>query len=140
MARRKAMSGLAAVGAAACWLLLAVGGADATIADRYVSHVLAVFVSGGDHLKRLRIVRDQSPQYPAVVAALTDYRVFGHGTLLDLLFEEDGEAVMRALDEKLKMPVACLSEYAAICQASLADRNQVILSALSYYDQETRSR
>lgn len=110
------------------------------IVQAYVSQVLTVFVSRGDHLKTLRVVRDQSPQYPAVVAALTDYRVFGHSTLVDLLFEEEGAAVMRALDEKLKTPVACLSEFAAICQPSLADRNQVILDALSFYDQEMRRR
>lgn len=126
--------------AAASILVIAFDTAQANEDDLYVDQVLRVFVLGGDHIQELRSLRDKTERYPEVVGALSDYAIFGHGTLLDLLFEEAGPEVVVALDKKLRTDVNCLAEYLSICQPTLADRNQVILSTLSYYEDEMRAK
>ena len=103
-----------------------------------VDRVLGVFVEGGDHLNEIRDLRGQTDLYPEIVAALTDYAIFDHGTLLDLLLEADGQAIAIELDRKAGTDIACLPEYIAICQPNLAERNSLILGMFWYYEEETR--
>ena len=60
--------------------------------------------------------------------------------VLRRLFEEQGRAIVDALDNKVRTGINCLAKYASICQPSLADRNKVILSTLSYYEDEMRRK
>ena len=96
----------------------------------FVKEVLAAFVSWKDHIEVLRNARDHNADYPSLVAALTDYNVFGHGMLVELLFDEGGELLVPALEKKLRTELDCFGEYTSICQPTLADRNSLILGSL----------
>jgi hypothetical protein len=114
------------------------GAAQGVEGDPFVDRVLGVFVEGGDHIAEIRDLRGETELYPEIVAALTDYAIFDHGTLLDLLLEEDGQAVAAELDRKVRTDIACLPEYISICQPNLAQRNSLILGMLWHYEEETR--
>lgn len=114
------------------------GAAERAEQGPFVEAVLAVFVAGGDHINTLRGLRGETELYPEIVADLTDYAIFDHGTLLDLLLEENGPAIAAELDRKVRTEIACLPKYASVCRPNLAERNSLILGMLWCYEEETR--
>lgn len=128
--------------AALIWLAVLAtpcGAAQGAEQGPFVDRVLAVFVAGGDHINALRDLRGETELYPEVVADLTDYAIFDHGALLDLLIEEGGPAIAAELDRKVRTDIACLPAYISVCQPSLAERNSLILGLLWYYEEETQA-
>ena len=113
---------------------VAVGSARASENKALEKEVLTAFVKGQDHIDKLKGMKDISPNYPALVAALTDYDLWDHGMLVEMVIDEGGQALVPALEMKLTTTVNCLPQFAVACQPTLADRNSDILRALWYFE------
>jgi len=110
------------------------GGALAESNVSLQREVLQAYVSGGYYMELLEGMRSRSPDFPALVAGLTDYDIWQHEMLAELTLKEGGKLLIPALEAKLHTDITCLPEFAKICQPTLADRNSPILSALWYFE------
>ena len=65
--------------------------------EHSINKVLAAYVERREYIQELRATRTLDNDYPELVAALTDYDIWQHGMLVNVVLEDGGEVFASGL-------------------------------------------